>query len=481
MSMIRKGLAVLLLVVVLLFVLGLTFGADTLFRHAMQSGAEAALGAPVSIEDTELSLFSGSAAISGFHGGTEKSPLLDFSEARFDVSVGAALDGRAHIEQATLEGLRIHLLIDEQGKLSWDSGPPPADAPKAEAPPQTAPDATPPPPPEEQDLTQVLQAYWLRYQEYKPYYDEHGGFFGGGGESEEEEAARQRARWPGKPDAVAAAQSADAAATEARGAFWIDQAAIEDFAWNTLDERTGKPLLPALASGSLRMNAIGTPPDGSSPASGLAGEAKLVNGGDLSFNWSGSRDGSPSGLALTASAISVQDLLPLAGASFPYDVIGGTLAVGTDDLAFAKDHLSGTIRLELADGQLSARADSPEVLGVDAKEFCSLLNTALGSQPVAFVIELGGTPAAPKFKISNATDLGDMLGGAIKAEAERLAREFVDEQTAELENLVDTEKAELERKAAEEKAELQRKADAEKAKLEEKAKEGLGRIIGGGK
>ncbi len=470
MSMIRKGLVVVLLVVVLLFALGLTLGADALFRRAMQSGAEAALGAPVTIEDTELSLFSGSATISGFRGGTETDPLLDFTEACFDVDVNAAFDGRAHIQQATLKGLRIHLVIDEQGQLSWDSGPPPADAPKAEDPPKPAPDATPPPPAEEQDLTQLLWAYWLRYQEYKPYYDEHGGFFGGGDEDEEAEAARQRARWPGKPDAVAAAQRADAAAADTRGAFWLDHAAVEDFAWDTLDKRTGEPLLPALASFSMRMTAIGTPPDGSTPPSGLSGEAKLLNGGELNFNWAGSRDDSPSKLALTALGIPVQELLPLAGSSFPYDVIGGTLAVGTEDLAFAKDHLSGTIRLVLADGQLAARADSPKVLGVNAKEFCSLLNTALGSQPVAFVIELGGTPAAPKFKIRNETDLGDMLGGAIRAEAERRAREFVDEQRAELENQFD-----------EEKAKVEQQIDAEKEKLKEKAKKGLGKLIGGGK
>jgi len=470
MSLIRKGLVAVLLVVVLLAVLGVLFGADALFARALRSGGEAALGAPVDFEDAGLSLFAGSADVRGFRGGTETHPLLGFANARFDVGVGAALAGRTEIETARIDGLRIHLVVDEEGRLSWDPGPPPPQAEKEPDAPAPAPDAEPLPPPAERDLMQIAREYWERYETYQGYYDEYGGFLGGGDDDEDpEEAVRERVRWPGKPDAVAAAQREAAAEAEARGRLWIGEAAIEDFAWITRDARSGEPLLPALASCSLRMLRIGTPPDGGTEPAELSGDATLETGGALSFAWQGSRDGTPNGLRLSATSLPIRELLPLAGKSFPFDVSEGLLAVATEDLRFASDHLSGSVRLELSGAQLAARADSPDVLGVDAGEFCQLLNVALGNQPVAFVLRLGGTPAAPEFEIENQTDIGDMLGGAIQAEAERRAREFVDEQKAELEQKVDEQKAELEQKAEEKKEELKQEATKR-----------IGNLIGGG-
>ena len=486
MNMIRKGLVVMLLVVVLLAVLGLTLGADALFARALRSGGEAALGAPVEFSDAGLSLFAGRATVSDFRGGTETHPLLDFREAAFDVGVGAALDGRAHLEQATIEGLRIHLTVDEDGRLSWDPGPPPAEVEAEADAPAVAPDAEPLPPPADRDLVQILREYWVRYETYQGYYEAYGGFLGGGDDEEaEEDAARERGRWPGKPEAVTAAQREAAAAEESRGALWIERAAIEDFGWETLDARSGAPLLPALASCSLRMLAVGTPPDGSTPASEWSGEAALEAGGEFSFGYFGARDDAPNRLKLTATGLPIRELLPLAGSSFPFDVSEGALALLTEDFAFAADHLSGSVRLELSGAKLAARADSPRVLGVDAKEFCSLLNTALGQQPVAFVIRLGGTPAAPKFEIENQTDLGDMLGGAIKAEVERRAREFVAEQQQALEQKADEIKQGLEQNAEEIKQGLEQKAEEAKTeatqKLEQEVGSRVGNLIGGKK
>ncbi|MHC4838415.1 MAG: hypothetical protein ACYTF3_09580, partial [Planctomycetota bacterium] len=96
----------------------------------------------------------------------------------------------------------------------------------------------------------------------------------------------------------------------------------------------------------------------------------------------------------------------------------------------------GKVRLELRGAEVLPKQGSPQVLGVAPNEFTTLLNGALQDQPVAFLIILGGTPSDPSFTIQNETDIGDMLGGAVKAEVERRAQEFVDEKVGELEGRV---------------------------------------------
>jgi hypothetical protein len=78
------------------------------------------------------------------------------------------------------------------------------------------------------------------------------------------------------------------------------------------------------------------------------------------------------------------------------------------------------------------RRISPQVLGVDAAVFCQLLNDAMARAPVAFSIVLGGTPTRPTFDVENETDLGELLGGAVKAEVRRRAEALIDEQAGRL-------------------------------------------------
>ena len=428
MSVIRKGLTALLVLVLVATVLGLTLGLDWLFARAVRSGGAAALGAPVDFDGAGFALFSGRATVDGFHGGTAEHPLLDFEHAALQVSPGAALGGRVQIDEATLDGLVLHLVIDEQGKLGWDPGPPPADTEPA----QDAPPAPPAEPAEDADLVQILREYALRLRTYKEYYDKYGGVFGGDGDAEEGPAA-ERVRWPGKPEAVRLAQAEDAAAAAAQGVFWLAEAAISDFSWNTLDQRNGEPLLPALSSCSLNLSALGTPPDGSTPPSEVRGEATFAAGGELGFALALSRDGSPHALTLNATGLLLVELMPLAGQSFPFKIEDGTVDVVAEEFRFAADSLDGSVRLRLAGARLSPKPDSPKVLGVRPGEFCRLLNAALEAVPVEFVLRVGGSPGRPTFRIENESEIGDALGGAIRAEVERRAREFVDEQRQELE------------------------------------------------
>jgi|FLOH01.1.fsa_nt_gi hypothetical protein len=425
-SILRKGFLLLILVLVLALVGALVFGGDALFGHALRKYGPVAFHQPVTFASAELSVLGGRAGVEQFQVGTLEYPMLDIGKAEINISTTAVLDGRVVIENAQLTGAMLHLIVRPDGTLAFDSGPPPPAVIAAEGPVESEAEI---PPAENRDFVQIAVEYWERYQQYKEYYDMLP-VGGEGSEATPAEEEAQRAKYPGMPDYVKAAQTA--AAANAPGVFWMETASITDFDWETIDKRNGKPILPAIEHFSFALANIGTPPDDSTPAASYKGSGGLESGGALDFALSLSRDATLSALDFTATALPVASIVDLISQSLPFGIRGGTLDISTMAIQFSASQLGGGIRIVLHDTTLQALPNSPNVLGVSAREFCTLLNSALQNQPVAFVINLGGTPSAPTFDIENETDLGDMLGGAIQAEAERRAQEFVDEHAEEL-------------------------------------------------
>jgi len=426
-SILRKGFILMVLVLFLALLATLIFGSDTLFGHALKKYGPVAFKQPVSFESAELSVLGGSAGVEQFQVGTEQNPLLDIGKAEINLSTMAILDGRVVIENAQLNGTRLHLIIREDGTLSFDSGPPPQDV--ADADPMPAEDADLPPE-EERDFVQIATDYWERYKHYKDYYDKYGGSFGSDGDDVTDEEALERIKFPGVPGYVQAAQQLASGASE--GVFWLKHAEVTDFQWVTMDERTKRPVLPILDDFQFALDNVGTPPSGVTPEAVYAGKGSLAEGGDLDFRLSLTRDGTPSSLDFTAQALPVASIVDMIGQSFPFEIKGGNLDIGTTALQFQPDSLSGGVRIVLNGTKLKPIPGSPDILGVGPGRFCSLLNAALKEQPVAFVMRLGGTPTDPSFTIENETDLGDLLGGAVKAEVTRRAQELVDEQAGKL-------------------------------------------------
>jgi hypothetical protein len=427
-SILRKGFLLLIAVLVLALLGALIFGGDALFGHALRKYGPVAFHQPVAFESAELSVLGGSAGVTNFKVGTVEYPMLDIGKAAIDVSTTAIMDGRVVIENAELTGAMLHLIVRPDGTLAFDQGPPPQDVVDAEGPVEQAEDL---PPAEDRDFVQIAVEYWERYQKYKEYYD----MLPVGGEDGEETPAEEemrRAKYPGMPDYVKAAQTE--ANANAEGVFWLQNASIQDFNWSTIDKRNGKAILPEIDSFTFALANVGTPPDGSLPAASYSGSGGLKAGGKIDFALSLARDASLSSLDFTANALPVASIVDLISQSLPFGISGGTLDISTQSVQFRSTELGGGIRIVLNGTTLKALPNSPDVLGVSAREFCSLLNSALQNQPVAFMINLGGTPSSPTFDIENETDLGDILGGAIKAEVERRANEFIDEKTEELQD-----------------------------------------------
>ncbi len=427
MSILRKGFLLLLLLLFLLLAGTLVFGGDQIFSHALKKYGPVAFRQPVRFQQAELSVLGGSAGVEDFHVGSKDNPLMDVKAASLDIGTLALLDGRVHIENARLDGVRLHLAVQKDGTLSFDSGPPPPEVVKEGDASKSKAAKTPA---QKRDLVQIFTEYWDRYQQYKEYYDKVG-LGGGADESEEDDAIAERVKYPGIPDYVRAAQAV--AANAGAGVFWLEHAQIQNFSWETMDLRNGKPILPALKEFSLQLDAVGIPPSGINPPAVYAGKGVLEAGGALEFQLQISRDENPSTLSLSAEELPVSSIAAIARRSFPFVIQGGTLDLLTDGLQFQATQLSGSVRIVLRKTKLKSKASSPTVLGVEPQEFCSLLNAALQKQPIAFVIQLGGTPTSPSFSIKNETDLGNLLGGAIQAEVERRAQELVDEQLGELE------------------------------------------------
>lgn len=433
-KVLRKGFLILFAIVLLGLLAGIVFGADALFGKALRSwGPYAFGGQPVDFADSELSILGGRANVTDFHAGTADSPLLDLQRGALEVSIGAALAGRVHIREATLTGTRLHFIVNEDGSLAVDPGPPPPDVAAQKPQPKRE---TPLPKAENRDVIQIVAEYWDRYQHYKEYYDEYGGIFAGDGEAKEK---KEPARFPGKPDFVAEAQARARAERDARGVFYLERAAIEDFRWETLDQRTGARILPELTSFTFALERLGTAPaDVVEPAT-IRGEGGFASGGSLQFRLDLSRTAEPSALDFSALGIPVDEIAELSKMSMPFKIAGGLMDLKTVGLRFADDALTGTVSVELRGARVTAKKGAPDVLGVEPQEFCKLLNQALTAGPVAFSIVLGGTPTRPTFDVENEMNLGDLLGGAVKAEVTRRAGELMDEKKEELKDKLEKE------------------------------------------
>ena len=434
-TVLRKGFLILLAIVLIGLITGIALGADALFGKALRAwGPYAFGGQPVKFADSELSVFGGRANVTDFHAGTEAKPLLDLERGALEVSIGAALAGRVHIREATLTGARLHFIVEKDGTLAVDPGPPP-EKERAKKPPPAR--ETPLPKAENRDVIQIMGEYWDRYQQYKEYYDKYGGVFAGGdGEAEEKTAP---ARFPGKPDFVADAQARAREERDALGVFYLESAAIEDFGWETVDRRTGAPILPELKSFTFALERLGTAPVGMLEPATIRGEGSFASGGSLQFRLDLSRTAEPSALDFSALGIQVDEIADLSKMSLPFKVAGGIMDLKTAALRFASDSLSGTVSVELRGARVTAKKNAPPVLGVEPQEFCKLLNQALAAGPVAFSIVLGGTPTSPQFDVENEMDLGDLLGGAVKAEVTRRANELMDEKKGELQGKLEKE------------------------------------------
>lgn len=481
MKIFRKGFVVLLLTVTALLIATLAFAGDPLFAGALRAYGPPAIGQPLDFDDASLSILGGSAEIQQLAVGQEQEPLIEIGRFAFDADAFALLAGRLAIDEAALNATHLRLIIDENGRLGFDPGPPPAGtepSPEAKKPePETEP-KTPPTPPEDRDLVQIVEELWERYEEYKEYYDEYGGIFIGG-EEEQEEVRTARSRWPGKPAYLD--EQARAAESAKAGAFWLGKAEVANFSWETLDKRTGQQILPAIASGTLRVENLGSPPldengVAQTPTSLIHAAADFADdGGRMLLSLGLPRDGSATTLDLQLSALPIDSLQRAVNRSLPYDLSGGVFDLVTSGLSFSQQSLQGEIVLQLRNVQLKPRAQSPEVLGVKPAEFCSVLNRALTSQPVEFRFSLGGTPTDPKFRLEDATDLDDLIVDALTDEAKARAQAELDEQRNKLEAKANEELSELEQKAEE--------AIGDKAKdlLGDKAKKGLGGLLGGNK
>lgn len=472
MKIFRKGFVILLMTLTVLLVVTAAFAGDPLFAGALRAYGPPAVGQPLDFDDAGLSILGGSAHIDGLEVGAPAEPLAEIATFRFDADALALLGGRMAIEQATLGKTHLRLIIDENGKLGFDPGPPPPDA-------KPEPGAKPPvkeeerTPPEDRDLVEIVEELWERYETYKEYYDEYGGVFGGG-EEQAEEVAKSRAKWPGKPGYLSAGEGQTA---EEAGFFWLQQAEISDFSWETLDKRTGKEVLPAIASGTIRLLNLGAPPLGedgkvTTPTSVIDVAAVFADqGGNMLMTLNLPRDGSFNGLSLQLTELPIDSLRNAVNGSLPYELAGGVFDL-VGNAEFLDQRLRGKIRLQLRGAELKPKAGSPEVLGVKPAEFCSVLNRALGGQPVEFIFALGGSPTDPSFELKDATDLDDLILDAVVDEAEARLRAEAEEKKQELEN-----------KAKEEIGEKANELLGDKANelLGDKAKKGIGGLLGGNK
>lgn len=458
----RKGFLILLLTLTALLVVTAAFAGDPLFKGALRRYGPSAVGQPLDFQDAGLSILGGSAHIDALRVGPQAEPLAEVGRFRFDADALALLGGRLAIEEAALDTTHLRLIIDEKGKLGFDPGPPPPGTkPKAGKTPPKQEERTPP---EDRDLVQIVEELWERYEAYKEYYDEYGGVLGGGEETAEEVKA-SRAAWPGKPSYLNVGEGQSAAEA---GFFWLGKAEVANFSWETLDKRTGKQVLPAIAGGTLRFENLGSPPVGedgkvTTPPSLMHATADFIDGGKMGLSLSLPRDGGYTSLDMVLTDLPIASLQNAINDSLPYDLTGGLFDLQSNGLRFKEGSLLGEVRLQLRGVELKAKKGSPEVLGVKPAEFCSVLNRALGSQPVEFLFELGGSPTDPSFKLKDATDLDDLILDAV-----------VDEAKARLTAEAEAKKAELEQKINAEKQQLEDQAKAEAQKLEDKAKEELG-------
>ncbi len=427
MKFFRTGLLALLLVLALIVLVTLSFAGDPLFVGALRRYAPPALGQPLDFTDASLSVLGGSAEVDDLVIGNREDPLAEVGKVRLDTSTSDLLAGRFRIEEATLADAVLHLSVDENGRLSIDPGPPPAGTETTPPPPASA-DT---PPPARRDFVQIVQEYWDRLQTYRDYYRKVGAFGGkDAAEAEAGGAAEQGARRLPHPGMASFLEQS--ASSTSPTFLRIDHAELSDFRWETLDRRTGKPLLPPLDSLSLTLDRLGSSLPGETSPAKISGDGLLSGGGAIRFVLALARGAESSTLAFSARDLPAAAIADLIASSVPFRLSEGLLDLDTEQLAFTDSSLAGTLKLTLRKGRLEAAPGAPKVLGMDATQFCSLLDRALAQGPVSIAFVLGGTPTHPSFEIQNDTELGDLLKGAVKAEVKERGQKLLDEQKSKL-------------------------------------------------
>lgn len=427
MKIFRKGFLALLLLVVVLFGVVNLFLVDGLFAGALRRfGPHAAGGQPVEFQDASVALASGGAEILGLQIGPSSEPMIESGRVAAAVSPWALLGGSLQIEEAVLEDTLLRLVVDENGRFRFDPGPPP---PGTEGDGGVEEERTPA---QDRDVIEIVEEYWERLQRYKKYYDQVG-IFGGddeegedpgsAGESEEEEA-KGRERWAGRPAYLQEVP-------ETGGGLWIGHAGVENLHWETLDERTGQPILPAVNHLSLLADRLGTAPAGVVEPATLQGEGEFASGGRLSFLLEMSRTGEAHGFQFKAEDLPSEMLAPLVRNSVPYRLRGGTMDFLTRGLQFTETELKGSIRLVLRGVELKATRKAPDLLGLSAQDFADRLSQAAKEKPLRIDLILGGNPTSPSFELK-ARNLDELLLGVVEDEVRDRAGKLIDQEAGKL-------------------------------------------------
>jgi len=413
----RKGFFTLLGVLLVLVLLFLWLACDPLFRSALEHYAPQALGQPVSFEEAMLSPLAGRAEIQGLKIGSPEQPMIESGRLVAEVSPLRLLEGGFGIQEASLDQATLRFRIDKQGRFGFDPGPPP----EGVAPERTPREKPTPTPPEDRDLVEIVQEYWERIQEYKKYYDKAGLFGGGEADSSAQEAPLP-SRYRGR-QGRASFLDADAAQPAAGRGFWIGHAGVEDLHLETVDERTGKPILPVFDKLSFSLDRLGDVPGDEKAPGRISADGVLAGGGALGFTLDLAHAEGPSRLAFHVQGLPPSVFADLVRNSLPWRIEGQAIDLDSDDLAFTGDSLEGDVALTLHGIQLQPRKSAPDVLGLSAGKFSQLLNQALQQGPVKLKLSLSGSPTRPSFRIRNETELNQLLGGALKSKGTDFLKE----------------------------------------------------------
>jgi len=420
----RKGFFTLLGVLLVLVLLFLWLACDPLFRGALERFGPQAVGQPFSFENAMLSPLAGRAEIQGLKIGSPEKPMIESGRLVAEVSPFGLLGGVFGIQEASLDQATLRFRIDKQGRFGFDPGPPPEGVP-AERGPREKPNPTPP---EKRDLIEIVQEYWERAQEYKKYYDKVG-LFGGGEAGSSEKEAPLPSRYHGRQGRASFLEDdAEQPQAKAPRGFWIGHAGVEDLRLETVDERTGRPILPVFDKLSFSLDRLGDVPGDEEIPGRISADGVLAGGGTLGFTLELARQAGPSRLAFHVQGLPPSVFADLVRNSLPWRIEGRAIDLDADELAFTAGSLKGDVALTLHGIRLQPRKSAPDVLGLSAREFSQLLNQALEQGPVKLKLSLSGSPTRPSFRIRNETELDKLLGGALK----KKGADFLKEKAAGL-------------------------------------------------